>query len=397
VGKRLRIVNNFFVQSTRMQVILYEKQMGVKNRVLICPLDWGIGHATRSVPVIRTLLATHHEVIIGAGGRCLAFLQREFPTLTSFEFPGTRISYPTGKGFTWHFLLRMPRLLNGIFREHLELQRIVKAYDINLIISDNRFGCWHSVIPSVFITHQLRIRLPRRIGFLTGALQQLNYWFISHYKECWIPDFEQHAILAGTLSHPRKLPRNAFYIGSLSRFQREEIPDNTFQLPVYDLIVLLSGPEPQRSVFEEKIMAQLLQTGLTAVVVRGLPESDEMQTVNEHIHLYAHLDTPHLQKLIQQSFLVVCRSGYSSIMDLVTLGKRAILIPTPGQTEQEYLSAWLMQKKIFFSQDQDVFNLLYALEMVRNYPGIVLENDYLFLRERIINISPASTNGMLSH
>lgn len=369
----------------------------MKRRVLVCPLDWGIGHATRSVPVIRTLLETNHEVIIGAGGRCLAFLRREFPELTSFDFPGTRITYPAGKGFTWHFLFRIPGLLWGIFREHRELRKIVEKYKVDLIISDHRYGCWHPSVPSVFITHQLRIRLPRRISFLTGLLQRLNYWFINHYRECWIPDFEQHAILAGALSHPGKLPRNAVYIGSLSRFQRQEIPENSFQLPVYDLLVLLSGPEPQRSILEETIMAQLLQTGLTAVVVRGLPESEEMRTVNEHIHLYAHLDTPHLQKLIQQSFLVVCRSGYSSIMDLVTLGKRAILIPTPGQTEQEYLASFLMKKKIFFSQEQRVFNLLYALEMVKNYPGMVLENDYLFLKERIMKISPASTNGMLSH
>jgi len=365
-------------------------------RVLICPLNWGIGHATRCVPVIRALLRTGCEVIIASEGRPLAFLRKEFPELSAVHFPGTPVTYPKSRHFTCFFLLRIPRLIAGIIHDYRQLRIIVRQYDISLVISDNRFGCWHSSIPSVFITHQLRIRLPKTIRLLTGLLQYINYRIIHQYTECWIPDFETHAVLAGELSHPARLPRNSFYIGALSRFSKNDLSATSLPL-LYNVICILSGPEPQRSILEKILMEQLLRSPLSAAVIRGLTESEEADIIDEHIFLFSHAGTNRLRKLIEQSEVVICRSGYSGIMDLAATGKRAILIPTPGQTEQEYLADYLMRKKIFFAQKQNEFDLLLAIDMVKNYPGMAAENNYSLLYERIINMIPATMKGKLSH
>ena len=251
----------------------------------------------------------------------------------------------------------------------------------DLVISDNRYGCWHREKPSVFITHQLDIKLPELIGFLSPVFRRMNYHLIRKFSECWIPDFEVHRGLAGDLSHPNALPPNAHYIGILSRFSTQ--PDLDKEPVYFDLMVMLSGPEPQRSFLEEKILNQLRNINLQAVVVRGITESEEAYILDDHIHVFSHLETPAMQQLMMRSGLILCRSGYSSIMDVVTLGRRAIFIPTPGQTEQEYLARYLMDKKIFFSMPQDTFDLIYALELSKNFPGMVIRNDYQTLRERL--------------
>jgi predicted glycosyltransferase len=216
-------------------------------------------------------------------------------------------------------------------------------------------------------------------------VNSINYRFISKYSSCWIPDFELHRGLAGTLSHPFKLPENAHYIGILSRFSKPPDPYADFPKPDFDILVMLSGPEPQRTILEEKILRQLVSINMQVAMVRGMPESDEAYVLDGRIHVFAHLDSTRLRELICRSALVICRSGYSSIMDIVTLGKSAIFIPTPGQPEQEYLARYLMEKKIYFSMGQQEFELLYALEMSKNFPGMVIRNDYRALEEQIKN------------
>jgi predicted glycosyltransferase len=209
------------------------------------------------------------------------------------------------------------------------------------------------------------------------------------FDECWVPDFELHYGLAGQLSHPPNLPANTHYIGTLSRFSS---PAGQRDVPVpcdYDILVALSGPEPQRTIFEEIVFEQLMNSGLTGIIVRGLTEVTEEFNLTDKIHVFSHLETVRMKEYMLRSHIIICRSGYSSLMDLVTLGKNAILIPTPGQTEQEYLARYLMEKKIYFSMPQRNFDLLYALEMTRNFPGLVMSNDYKALEERIVAIKKA--------
>ncbi|MCX6266460.1 MAG: glycosyltransferase [Bacteroidetes bacterium] len=357
--------------------------MPLKEKALICPLDWGIGHATRCVPVITKLEELGFEVVVAAFGRPLEFIRREYPRITVIDFPGVNIKYPQSNQMALNMLKLLPQLLYGIWHEHLEIKKIALQLGISLIISDNRYGCWHASIPSVFMTHQLSIQVPGKLRFIQGFLNSINRWFINRYDACWIPDFEPHRGLAGVLSHPKRMPVKAHYIGILSRFSKSVIPDKDYNLPDLDLLVMLSGPEPQRTILEEKILRQLSNINMQVALVRGMPEIDESYVMDKRIHVFSHLDSKNLRALINRSMIVICRSGYSSIMDMVTLGKRAIFIPTPGQTEQEYLSRYLMEKKIYFSMGQHEFDLLYALEMSKNFPGMVIQNDFKALEEQI--------------
>ena len=318
--------------------------------ILVCPLDWGLGHATRCVPLIRELISNGAKVIIASDKRPMEFLKQEFPMLEFICFKGYNISYPSKSGMVTHMLLSAPKILYHIYREHQELKKIISKYNISAIISDNRYGLWATSVPAIFITHQIRIKSP----FLEGLLFRINCFFIRRFHECWIPDAEGKDNLSGELSHLNKLPLNTTFIGHLSRFNLDH------EKPVekkWDLAVILSGPEPQRSYFESIILSQLKTKALKAAIIRGVTESKENYRLNNNITIYSHLETRALKEVILSSELILCRPGYSTIMDLATLNKRAVFIPTPGQTEQEYLAKYMAEKGmgIYFSQKK--FNI----------------------------------------
>ena len=352
-------------------------------RILVCPLDWGIGHATRCVPVIKHFIDHGCQVVIGSDNRPMAFLQREFPDLEFIRFPGTHVIYPQRSMMVMKMLLQGPKLLKGVRKEHQELRTIISKYDIDIIFSDNRYGLWSTEIPSIFMTHQLQIKVPPYLKVLSPLIQKFNYAIINKYNECWIPDFESHNGLAGELSHPESLPAHVYYIGTLSRFTGSLNQREVTEIPPFEILVLLSGPEPQRTILEERLLRQLQQTTIQTVIVRGVTEKQEEKQLGEHIRIFSHLESDLLKEYMRKSLVIICRSGYSSIMDITAMGKRAIFIPTPGQTEQEYLAKYLLKKKIYFSMSQKTFDLIYALEMSKNFPGMVLENDYKELGERI--------------
>jgi len=355
---------------------------GIK-KALICPMDWGIGHATRCVPVIEKLKDLGFELIIAASGRPMEFLKKEYPWIPVVSFPGIKIRYPGDNWFTIKVLLLAPKLMIATWREHQALKKIVLQTNASVVISDNRYGCWLPSIPSVFITHELEIQVPSGNPIIKRIINRINRKLINRFTECWVPDFEPHHGLAGYLSHPSILPERIHYIGILSRFSTSTdiLPEISVQS--YDLLVMLSGPEPQRTLIEEKILMQLMSINIQVALVRGITESDEAYVLDGRIHMFSHLETSKLKALIAASDLVIARSGYSTIMDIVTLGKRAIFIPTPGQSEQEYLAHYLMDKKIYFAISQENFDLFYAIEMSKNFPGMVLRNDYEVLSERI--------------
>ncbi len=358
-----------------------------QKKLLICPLDWGIGHATRCVPVIRKFLEAGYSVTIAADNRPYAFLRKEFPELKMIRFSGQPVVYRKKLSFSLTLLFQLPGLIRGYFREYRQLRKLIMEENPDIIVSDNRYGVWNRKVYSVIMTHQLEVMLPRSSDILSPMVNRIIRSLIKNFDECWIPDFKPHNGLAGKLSHPDNFKLPVQYIGTLSRFSAMNGTADFFLPVLFDLLILLSGPEPQRTILEEKLFFQLRDSGLKAIIVRGLTEQNEAFDLTEHIRVYSHLDTPSLKECILQSELVICRSGYSSIMDLVTLGKKAILIPTPGQTEQEYLAKYLMDKKVFFSIPQENFDLLYAIEMTRNFPGMVLRNDHKALQERIYELT----------
>ena len=340
-----------------------------KIRVLIAPLDWGLGHATRCLPIIYELLRKGCEVCVACNERQAHLMRTEVPDAQIIPLPGYNFRYSKlGALNKLATIFQVPKILIAIKREHRWLRDVFKKESFDLIISDNRYGFYNQTAYSVFITHQLQIQVPGN-KWLQRILQKWNYYFINRFNECWIPDFKVEPNLAGELSHPEVLPKIVVrYIGLLSRF--ENIVVST-RKPV-DILILISGPEPQRTVLEEKIVDQLQKIKRSAIVVRGLPEMKDVRKSFNNISFFNHLPAQELNELMSNAQVVISRSGYSTVMDIIQLGKKSILVPTPGQTEQEYLAAYLMEKKWCLSFPQNKFFIESALQEAAQF-------DYTFI------------------
>ena len=347
-------------------------------RILIAPLDWGLGHATRCIPIIKYLLEKSCEVVIGADGRALHLLQKEFPACEFVKISGYDISYPKNGSMVLKMASQIPKIISGIKREHKLLKKIIKERKIDAVISDNRYGLWSREVPSVFITHQLIIKSP----FGEKLIHKLNMKYISKYSECWIPDYAGDNNLSGDLSHKFSLPKNVKFIGVLSRFASPPAPLPLERGAQYKLLVILSGPEPQRTLFEKKIIEQLdspptplpvrqagLQKERGVLIVQGITEKSVLIKISENIEMISYLTAEELKKEICSSEIVLCRPGYSSVMDLAMLNKKVIFVPTPGQTEQEYLAKYFSDKKIAYSVSQKYFDLKVAIKESEKYSG----------------------------
>ena len=335
------------------------------SRILICPLNWGIGHASRCIPIIKALQSEGAEVIIAADGRPLALLQKEFPQLETIVFKGYNPHYPNYGSMAWKMFLNMFPILIGIWKEHIKLKKIIRDYNINAVISDNRFGLWTRKVPCVYITHQLMIKAPWHLKPTEPFLHLFHRFIINRYDRCWVPDLIGDENISGQLSHLYPIPAHAEFIGPLSRFsfKRPIPPQENF------ILAIVSGPEPQRTIFEELLIKQLTEYNQPAILISGIIESETIEKLN-NITIYPHLETEKLESLIQKAALVISRSGYSTIMDLSILKKKAVFIPTPGQTEQEYLAEYHSKKGNCISFTQKNFDIGMAMAQVDNCIGL---------------------------
>ncbi|HOO09463.1 MAG TPA: glycosyltransferase [Cyclobacteriaceae bacterium] len=333
------------------------------NRILVAPLDWGLGHATRCMPVIQLLLKNGHEVHVASGGGALRLLQLEFPQLKSFTLPSYGARYGRHLPFMATIFLQMPKFLWAIHREHRAIKKIAKENPYDLIISDNRYGCRVPHVKSVFICHQLHIIMPKGWGWLQAVVNYFNHKWILKFDRCWVPD-DPFVNLSGKLSFPA-LP-NSRWVGVLSRFVKARPVGKEFQLAI-----VLSGPEPQRTVFEKKIIHQLTGLNIKSILVRGKLDEGGANNVSENLKVVDGLLASGLQDIIGKSEWVLCRPGYSSVMDMARLNKKVVLVPTPGQTEQEYIGSMLMQKGVALCQRQKDFDLEVALREIKHCTGFV--------------------------
>lgn len=351
--------------------------MSNRKNILICPLEWGLGHTGRMIPVARELQTLNNNVFFGSGEEQLGFIRGELPGITCIKFPGFRIKYSRHLPQYIIILLKSPALIYHIIREHNRLKKIIKDYSIDIVISDNRIGLWNSGIKSVFVTHQLRIPFPWPFRFLefTGVL--INRLIIKNYSYCFIPDLGGELNVSGKLSHGIKLPDKVRYIGILSRFNERKI---TFSNPGSEkCVVMLSGPEPQRTMLKQKLTEVLLSNGKPAVILEGQPGSKYESYTDRNILYHNHLQEEETIKLLVQSSSIIARSGYTTIMELISLGKSALLIPTPGQTEQEYLAGYLTQKGWFGSIKQKELDTNSGISVPTTLipPGIIEESNVL--------------------
>jgi UDP-N-acetylglucosamine transferase subunit ALG13 len=333
--------------------------------ILVAPLDWGLGHAARCIPIIKELQNYPFRIIIAGEGAIATLLKQEFPQIEVIPLPGYRIKYSKSKRwFLLKLLIQFPGVLFSILREHRWLNKVKQELNLCAVISDNRFGLFTRSIPSVYITHQLFVKTGNQ--FADKVATSIHQNISKNYTQCWIPDYGGKKNLAGSLSHAVKLRYPPLYMGCLSRFERN--PDSEI---TNELLIILSGPEPQRAIFENLLLEQLKSYHGKAMFVRGLPGENIAPpdvSINDNIIVKTHLTANELNKALESSAMIISRSGYTTIMDVVKLCKKAILVPTPGQTEQEYLAGYLSAQNIFVTMPQEKFILRDALEKANNFP-----------------------------
>lgn len=374
--------------------------------VLVAPLDWGLGHATRCIPLVRALERAGHGVVICAGGAGARLLRAEFPHVTVEDIPGHAMTYTRRRALLPLWLLaQLPLFLRGMRREAMAARRLARAHGAGLIIADGRYGFRAPDIPAVFVTHQLDIIPPGPAwmrALMTPVLRALNARALRRFDEIWVPDFPAEDNLSGALGHPESpsaAPAGRVeYIRPLCRFRPDDaswtrgawrVPvakvSASAVLPRLELLAIISGPEPQRTLLEERLLEALAILPGTRVLVRGVPGAattrDAARAVRYgEMNVFDHVPGTRLARMIDAAESLVCRSGYTTMMELAGLGARnVLLIPTPGQPEQEHLAEHARAHGLAAWRDQDELDAATVAEALReaaSLPGFrVLTED----------------------
>jgi UDP-N-acetylglucosamine transferase subunit ALG13 len=355
------------------------KKMNTKPAILVCPLNWGLGHTTRCIPIIRDLTRRGYQVHLVGYGQSGQLLKTEFPHLPYHQLPGFEVVYNTNGFLSVKLLLQLPAFIWHKQREKKLLKPLIAEIKPRYVISDNRYGLYHKQTTNIILTHQLNPAIPKLLTPFKWLVKTTIHYWIAKFDMCWIPDYADHRQLSGKLSAIPKKIKHAHFIGHLSRFACTETP---LALPIptlevttetsltkspppspkvsftnCELLAIISGPEPQRTLFEKEIRTQLLASHKKGILVKGLVEQTQTCTTKGSIIEYNYLNSEQLKTTIAQCNMVICRAGYSSIMDLAVMNKTAILVPTPGQTEQLYLAQHLTNHKLFTIQNQSQINL----------------------------------------
>ncbi len=304
------------------------------KKILFACMDWGLGHATRSVPLIKQLQQEGHHVTLASAGSALTFLKNYFPELKCLEKPAYNIRYSSRFSVTTMLFFQSSSFFKTINSEKKWLKKAITNFGFEEIYSDNCYGLYNQNVPSTIITHQLMVKCPSGLKFLESFLHRKIISYTNKFTRCWVPDYEGENNLSGDLSHKYPFPKNVLFIGPLSRFIKPVDEITEFE---YAFCAILSGPEPSRTQLENHCLFLFKNIDKKCLIIRGLPEN-EKELVVEGIDIYNHLNDEEFSDKVRKSAKIICRSGYSTIMDLKVLGKRAVFIPTPGQTEQEYLA-----------------------------------------------------------
>jgi uncharacterized protein (TIGR00661 family) len=339
--------------------------------ILVAPLNWGLGHATRCIPIIKALEKQGFNPIIASDGVAMDLLCKEFPHLVALKLPSYHIEYPkNGIFFKLKMLANSPKMIDAILTERKIVKKWVKEYNLSGIISDNRLGVRSKKVPSVFITHQLNVMT----GNTTWLTSKMHQYIIKKFNQCWVPDVNSVRNLTGDLGHLEKEYDSIKYIGPLSRLHKKSLDKK------YDLMVILSGPEPQRTFLEELLMIELEKYNGKIIFIKGRIEAKQTIETKNHITYYNYMNSAELEIAFNESDIVLCRSGYTTIMDLAQLNKKAFFIPTPGQYEQEYLAKKLKKEGLVPYCKQEAFTVDKLLEVVA-YKGLKDFNTTITWRE----------------
>jgi hypothetical protein len=336
------------------------------------------------IPVVKRLQELNHNVIIGSGEEHLSLFRIESPGLTYIEFAGFKPGYSRYLPQYAGLLLKIPLLFYHILLEHARLKKIIRKYDIDIVISDNRFGLWNRKIKTVYVTHMPLIPFPQGFRFMEPVGVLLHRFVIKKYSLCFIPDLPGLINLTGRLTHGINLPENVRYIGILSRFTLgEDSADNIPELFRHNTVIL-SGPEPQRQIFKQKLTEILKDGDMPTVMLEGKPGKPAEYISPGNIYYLNHLPAQARKGMLISSESIITRSGYTTIMELLSLNCSALLIPTPGQTEQEYLAGYLSGKGWFSTISQDEIDKGINLPSINSlWPGDIIEESKILFSEAL--------------
>jgi uncharacterized protein (TIGR00661 family) len=358
------------------------------KNILITPLGWGLGHAARMIPLALKLKEMNHNITIAGNKDCLALFRKETKGFNLIMFSGFTMRYSRYFPSYVTILVRLPLLIYHSFREHFKIKNLIAENKIDIIISDNRFGCWNNSVKSVYVTHQLRILFPFPFRFIEPLGIAFHRGIIKKYDSCFIPDFPGEINISGDLSHNMILPPNVRYIGLLSRFVSGSNTPKKNKDSIPYITIILSGPEPQKSILRKKLIDLLKLTSLKAFVFEGKPGIENKNEKDIRIISMNHLPLIQMRDIITGSKNIICRAGYTTIMEMMSLKQTALLIPTPGQTEQEYLAGYLSRKGWFSFASQNENNILSLLSDNKSrFPDNLLATGEELLSKALIELS----------
>jgi len=335
------------------------------KKVLFGTSSWGLGHATRDLNLIRGLLSRGCEVTVVSTGGALRVLKGELGDSCHYlDWPDIPSSVARSSFlFYLKTTANVPRIMWIWHREKRRVAELLRQERFDLIVTDHRNGLVRSDVRSCFITHSPRYIAPWRDPFMEGIMEWfLARWFAPVYK-ILIPDDEEGG-MSGDMSHKiRFTPREKLaYLGILSSAHRRDLPQDI------DYFITISGPEPQRTMFADKVLSQVDKLSGKIVIALGTPGGTAPKLGNK-IEIYPYLNRDKQEEMLNRAKLVICRSGYTTLMELAEIGRKALLIPTPGQSEQEYLAKTLRERGEFYSVRQNKLDLVRDTKIASTYSG----------------------------
>lgn len=331
-----------------------------RKRILVAVLDWGLGHATRCIPIINELQRQGAAVILAGSGASLNLLRQQFPTLKAYQLSPYNPTYHANTNMVWAMAGQLPKFMKAIVAEQKEVGAIVQKENIDIVISDNRYGCYTKYAKCYIVAHQLNILMPNGWQWVQPIVSRFNHAQLAKFDGVWCP--------ANDATFPEKLLQghnklNTRFIGFLSRMQPITAQHK------HAITAICSGPEPQRGLLEEELAKQLAELEVPSILVAGMVEKTEKRKVKDKLTIVNYMGTEELNRLMAESAVIISRSGYSTVMDMMRMGNKAIFVPTPGQTEQEYLAEALMQQGIAYSMAQVELDIQKALKQYDSYAG----------------------------
>ncbi len=339
---------------------------GTSLKILFAVASWGLGHATRDLPLIQRLLNCGHDVTIVSTDRALALLKHELGDRCSFlEWPDLPLTLSKSAPlFYAKFTLSLPLALRAIVAEHRALDELLSSRRFDRVVSDSRFGIRSDKVSSFQVSHGLRFIAPRRNRLVEIGMEYIYHRCFGRQARFVVPDFASNG-LSGALSHGLRFvsPQRVSYIGILSGINQVETDHNI------DCYVSISGPEPQRTILQDIVLKQVNDVPGRVVVSLGKPEDAGRSWRQGSVEVHSYVNRIQQQVLMNRSRLIVSRSGYTTMMELAELGKTALLIPTPGQTEQEYLADLHYRSGNFYAVQQRKLDLPRDIERAHHFPG----------------------------